>query len=57
MTAEALERAFRDERAAVVAAVARRVGDLGLAEDAAQEAFAAAPVRWPVDGVPERPGA
>jgi RNA polymerase sigma-70 factor, ECF subfamily len=57
VTAEALERAFRDERAAVVAAVARRVGDLGLAEDAAQEAFAAAAARWPVDGVPERPGA
>jgi RNA polymerase sigma-70 factor (ECF subfamily) len=57
MTAEVLERAFRDERAAVVAAVARRVGDLGLAEDATQEAFAAAAARWPVDGVPERPGA
>jgi RNA polymerase sigma-70 factor (ECF subfamily) len=57
MTAAILERAFREERAAVVAAVARRAGDLGLAEDATQEAFAAAAARWPVDGVPERPGA
>lgn len=53
----ALERAWREERAAVLATVARRLGDLGPAEDAVQEAFAAAAVAWARDGVPERPGA
>jgi RNA polymerase sigma-70 factor (ECF subfamily) len=44
-------------RAWVVATLARRFRDLTLAEDAVQEAFAAAARRWPIDGVPERPGA
>ena len=52
-----LERAFREERAQVVATVARRLGDLELAEDAVSEAFAAAAVTWPTAGVPDRPGA
>jgi RNA polymerase sigma-70 factor (ECF subfamily) len=54
---QALGRAWRDERAGVVAVVARRLGDLGLAEDAVQEAFAAAAVAWARTGVPDRPGA
>jgi RNA polymerase sigma-70 factor (ECF subfamily) len=57
VTGPAVERAFRDEWAAVVATLARRLGDLQLAEDAAQEAFAAAAARWPRDGVPAKPGA
>ena len=52
-----LERVWRDERAKVVATLARRLGDLQLAEDAVQEAFATAALRWPADGVPDRPGA
>jgi RNA polymerase sigma-70 factor (ECF subfamily) len=52
-----LERAFRDEWAQVVATLAGRLGDLQLAEDATQEAFAAAAATWPRDGVPARPGA
>ncbi|HXM54112.1 MAG TPA: DUF6596 domain-containing protein [Candidatus Dormibacteraeota bacterium] len=52
-----LERAFRDEWAQVVATLAGRLGDLQLAEDAAQEAFATAAATWPRDGVPSRPGA
>ena len=52
-----LERAFREERAQVVATVARRLGDLQLAEDAVSEAFAAAAATWPTAGVPDRPGA
>jgi RNA polymerase sigma-70 factor, ECF subfamily len=52
-----LERAFREERAQVVATVARRLGDLQLAEDAVSEAFAAAAATWPSGGVPDRPGA
>lgn len=31
-------------------------GDIGLAEDAVAEAFAAAAATWPTDGVPTRPG-
>lgn len=52
-----VERAWRAERAAVLATVARRLGDLQLAEDALQEAFATAAARWPIEGVPDRPGA
>jgi RNA polymerase sigma-70 factor, ECF subfamily len=52
-----LDRAWRDERARIVGSLARRFGDLTLAEDATQEAFLAASTRWPVDGTPDRPGA
>jgi RNA polymerase sigma-70 factor, ECF subfamily len=52
-----LERIFRDEWPRVLAALARRLGDLQLAEDATQDAFVAAAERWPVDGVPEVPAA
>lgn len=41
----------------MVAGLARRFGDLDLAEDAAAEAFVAAVERWPRDGVPPNPGA
>jgi len=57
VTSPAVERAFREEWSQVVATLARRLGDLQLAEDAAQDAFAAAAARWPSDGVPDRPGA
>ena len=56
--AGALERAYRDERAAVLATITRRLdGDLALAEDAVQDAFVAAAVDWDRRGAPERPGA
>jgi RNA polymerase sigma-70 factor, ECF subfamily len=54
---EAIVRAHHDEWARVVAGLARRFGDLDLAEDAAAEAFARAVERWPRDGVPPNPGA
>ena len=57
VTAAALERAYRDEWSAVVATVARRLGDLQAAEDAASEAFIAAARTWPRDGIPPNPGA
>ncbi len=41
----------------MVASLARRFGDLDIAEDAAAEAFATAVARWPGDGVPPNPGA
>lgn len=54
---DAIVRAHREEWARVVAGLARRFGDLDLAEDAAAEAYAAAVERWPRDGVPPNPGA
>ncbi len=54
--AAALSRAHQDEWARVVAGLARRFGDLDLAEDAAAEAYAIAVERWPLDGVPPNPG-
>jgi RNA polymerase sigma-70 factor (ECF subfamily) len=53
----AITRAHHEEWARVVAALARRFGDLDLAEEAAAEAFATAVARWPADGVPPNPGA
>lgn len=54
---DALESVFRREWGAVVATLARRLGDLQAAEDATQDAFAAAAVAWRRDGVPPKPGA
>jgi RNA polymerase sigma-70 factor (ECF subfamily) len=54
---EAIARVHREEWARVVAALAKRFGDLDIAEEAAAEAFATAVQRWPDDGVPPNPGA
>jgi RNA polymerase sigma-70 factor, ECF subfamily len=53
---EAVAQAHHEEWARVVASLARRFGDLDIAEEAAAEAFAAAVARWPADGVPPSPG-
>ncbi|MDQ3973836.1 MAG: RNA polymerase subunit sigma-24, partial [Actinomycetota bacterium] len=45
------------EAARLIAALARMVGDVGLAEEFAQEALVAALQQWPVCGVPDNPGA
>jgi RNA polymerase sigma-70 factor (ECF subfamily) len=50
-------RLHREEWARLVATLARRFGDLDIAEDMAAEAFATAVERWPVDGVPPNPAA
>jgi RNA polymerase sigma-70 factor (ECF subfamily) len=55
--AAALERAFREERAAVLATLIRYVGDFQLAEDAVQDAFVDAAASWDRDGVPANLGA
>lgn len=52
---QALGQAFRVDRAAVLATVARRLRDLHLAEDAVQDAYASAAQHWPHKGVPDRP--
>ncbi|MDP9224846.1 MAG: RNA polymerase sigma factor [Actinomycetota bacterium] len=48
---------FRLESGRAVASVARALGDLDLAEEAVQDAFAIALQRWPKDGLPDNPGA
>ncbi|MET0614764.1 MAG: sigma-70 family RNA polymerase sigma factor, partial [Thermoleophilaceae bacterium] len=55
--ADALERTFRDEWGRVLATLIGFLGDFQLAEEAAQEAFAAAAERWPRDGTPSNPRA
>jgi RNA polymerase sigma-70 factor, ECF subfamily len=51
-----VEAVFREERGRLLAALARRFGDLDLAEEVTSEAIEAALTRWPVDGVPPNPG-
>jgi RNA polymerase sigma-70 factor (ECF subfamily) len=52
-----LEEVFRDEWGRVLATLVGVLGDIELAEDAAQEAFALAAERWPRDGKPANPTA
>jgi len=53
----AVEAVWRIEAPRLVAGLTRLVGDLGLAEDLAQDALVAALEQWPDDGVPHNPGA
>jgi RNA polymerase sigma-70 factor (ECF subfamily) len=52
-----LDGTFREHWGVVVASLAGFLGDLDLAEEAAQEAFATAAERWPRDGTPANPRA
>ena len=52
-----VDQVFRDEWGRVLAALIGFLGDFDLAEEAAQEAFAAAAERWPRDGTPDNPRA
>jgi RNA polymerase sigma-70 factor, ECF subfamily len=49
-------RIFREESGRSVATLIGVFGDIDLAEDAVQEAFAVALHRWPADGPPPNPG-
>jgi RNA polymerase sigma-70 factor (ECF subfamily) len=51
----ALDAIFRDHWGRVLATLVGILGDIELAEDAAQEAFAIAVERWPRDGEPDNP--
>ncbi|HZZ56000.1 MAG TPA: sigma factor, partial [Trebonia sp.] len=53
-TAEAV---WRIESARLIAGLARLTGDVGRAEDLAQDALVAALEQWPATGVPDNPGA
>ncbi len=52
-----VEQVFKEEWGRAVAILTRVLGDLELAEDAVQDAFATALERWPRDGTPRTPGA
>jgi len=54
---EAVAAAYREEYGRCLAILARVLGDIDLAEDAVQDAFATALERWPRDGVPRNPAA
>jgi RNA polymerase sigma-70 factor, ECF subfamily len=56
-THRAIDAVWRIESARLIAGLARIVGDVGLAEDLAQDALVAALERWPEAGVPDNPGA
>jgi RNA polymerase sigma-70 factor (ECF subfamily) len=52
-----VDRVYRAESSRILATLIRLLGDFDLAEDAMQDAFAAALVRWSRDGAPENPRA
>jgi RNA polymerase sigma factor (sigma-70 family) len=56
-TQRAIDAVWRIESAKIVAVVARMVRDVGVAEELAQDALVAALEHWPVDGLPDNPGA
>ncbi len=54
-THRAVEAVWRIESARLIAGIARIVGDVGIAEDLAQDALVAAFEQWPSSGVPDNP--
>jgi RNA polymerase sigma-70 factor, ECF subfamily len=56
-THRAIEAVFRIESARLIAGVLRLVGDVGTAEELAQDALVTALERWPESGIPDNPGA
>ena len=53
----AIDAVWRIESARLIAGLARIVGDIGVAEDLAQDALVVALEKWPQSGVPDKPGA
>jgi RNA polymerase sigma factor (sigma-70 family) len=56
-TQAAIETVIRLESARLIAGLAHYTGDIGLAEDLAQDAVVAALEQWPAEGPPRNPGA
>jgi RNA polymerase sigma factor (sigma-70 family) len=56
-THRAIEAVWRMESAKIIAALARTLRDVGLAEELAQDALVTALEQWPRDGVPDNPAA
>jgi RNA polymerase sigma-70 factor (ECF subfamily) len=51
-----LEQAYREQATRIRAALAARIGDVGLAEESVQDAFIEALEHWQADGLPPNPG-
>jgi RNA polymerase sigma factor (sigma-70 family) len=56
-THRAIDAVWRMESTKLIAGLTRMVGDVGVAEDLAQDALLAALERWPTSGIPDNPGA
>ena len=56
-TRSAIEAVWRIESPRLIAGLARITGDVGAAEELAQDALVIALEQWPVRGVPDGPGA
>jgi RNA polymerase sigma-70 factor, ECF subfamily len=55
VVAALVSRVFREDSGRILATMIRLVGDIDLAEEMVQEAFAVALERWPRDGAPRNP--
>ncbi|MGK8508356.1 RNA polymerase sigma factor [Nocardia asiatica] len=55
VTGSVIEAVFAEHYGRAVASLIRVFGDIGVAEDAVQDAFTAAVQRWPADGLPPSP--
>jgi predicted RNA polymerase sigma factor len=53
----ALAEVFREEAGRLTAALVQILGDFAVAEEMVQDALLVALERWPIDGIPDRPGA
>src|SRR5207248_4199786 len=56
-TEAALAAVFREEAARLTAAMVRMVGNFDIAEEVVQDSLLAALETWPVQGIPDKPGA
>ena len=56
-TQDALSAVFREEAGRLVGALVRILGNFEVAEEVVQDALLAALERWPIEGIPARPGA
>ena len=55
LSAAVIERVFREEHGRAIAVLVRAFGDIDVAEEAVQDAFAVAVEQWPVTGLPPSP--
>ena len=55
LTTSEIERVFREEHGRALAVLVRVFGDIDVAEEAVQDAFATAVQRWPAAGLPPSP--
>ncbi|MDQ6719862.1 MAG: RNA polymerase sigma factor [Candidatus Dormibacteraeota bacterium] len=57
LTGQAVSAVFREEAGRLTAALVRLIGDFDLAEEVVQDSLVAALEKWPVQGIPDKPGA